>query len=898
MCADVSCAPLGVDPANSSRYEYVDYGKIIIVNHSWSKDETHGYQTVLLLATVNRSSVLGFGAIPTGLRDWMRDTRTFDHIHDLLRFLIPFDPISAPNMESGLHDFEKSFIRRTLVSPQWLPCSDGVFWYRREIDSGKFQFITVNCEKGVHTPAFEHTRLAKELSERTGDDIDPFDLPFWWINLDTNAAWVRFQYNSQTWQYTQDRGLEEWQGDFDEGDFDLGCEELASPWSRQQATVVWTNQTAKPIQYHWISNEGIPQIYGSVPPGESKMVNSYIGHRWRLTEPSSGKSVVCELKNQRSTAIIEEIPLGLTLSREKDQKTQDSVTTEKKNAFGSSSELFLQDFNMWTRSSNGIEKQITRDGVADNAFKDVYLSPNGSHAVAFQCKPPTKSHAFLIRSCPETQFSPQLITEDYLRAGDNMEYMRPRLFDLVGDKEISVDNKLFQTAYALIHIGWSNDSKNYRFIFNERGHQHLRFLEISIDGIVSVLVQEESKTFIDYNQKLYYKLLTSTNELLWASERDGWNHLYLFNLEDGTLKNQVTKGAWVLRSVEHIDEEKRRIWFKGLGMVPEQDPYYAHLACVAFDGSDLRIVTRGDGTHVWKWGPNKRFFIDSWSRVDCIPQTSVREAATGREVVSQSEILDPTLERKWGRPERFVAIGRDKTTKIYGIIIRPSSFDESQKYPVIEYIYAGPQRFCTPKAFTDLSHFRRIADQGYVLVCADGMGTNWRSKAFHDVCYKNLKDGGFADRIAWIRAAAESRPWMDLSRIGCYGGSAGGQNAAAAVIHHGNFYKAASSIAGCHDNRLGPLQWNEMWMGYPVDASYGESSNITHAHKLVGALMLVVGELDDNVDPASTLRLADALIKADKDFDMVFVPGGTHYVDGMPFVKRKQDAFFEKHLSL
>ncbi|KAF4505950.1 hypothetical protein G6O67_007845 [Ophiocordyceps sinensis] len=228
--------------------------------------------------------------------------------------------------------------------------------------------------------------------------------------------------------------------------------------------------------------------------------------------------------------------------------------------------------------------------------------------------------------------------------------------------------------------------------------------------------------------------------------------------------------------------------------------------------------------------------------------------------------------------------------------MRPRDFDGAVKYPVLEYIYAGPQSFYTPKAFQDLAKLRRVADQGYVVVCADGMGTNWRSKGFHDVCHKHLKDAGFADRMAWMRAVAESRPWMDLSRVGCYGSSAGGQNAAAAVIHHGGFYKAAAASAGCHDNRLDKLWWNELWMGYPVDASYEDSSNITHAHKLGGALMLAVGELDTNVDPASTLRLANALIEAGKDFDMVYVPGGTHHVIDTAFVMRKQDAFFKRHL--
>lgn len=176
------------------------------------------------------------------------------------------------------------------------------------------------------------------------------------------------------------------------------------------------------------------------------------------------------------------------------------------------------------------------------------------------------------------------------------------------------------------------------------------------------------------------------------------------------------------------------------------------------------------------------------------------------------------------------------------------------------------------------------------------MGTNWRSKKFHNICYKNVKDAGFPDRIAWMQAAAKSRPFMDLSRVGCYGYSAGGQNAAAAVIHHADFYKAAVAGAGSHDNRLGALLWGEMFMGYPVDESYDECSNVTHAHKLGGALMLCIGGMDNNVDPASTLRLAHKLIEADKDFDMVLVPKGAHHAGETPWAERKMYAFFKKHL--
>lgn len=800
-------------------------------------------------------------------------------------------------MNHSIQDFERSCVRRAIVSPRWLPGSNSVFWYRRETETGQFQFILVDCDKGLRRMAFDHAGLASELGKYTLEHIGPYGLPFWWINVAADCTWVRFQFNGKTWQYTRSGKLEDWEGSFDTGGFDHGCKETPSPFSRESSTTTLTNHTANLIDYFWISNSGDAQYYGSLRPGQTKTLTAYVGHIWRLKLRDSEKRVSFDMKSQPSTAMVEQSPLGLILIWETALSSQNSGNISAGEASSTRTKPFVRDFNLWVHDSEGTEKQISFQGVAGDEFKDVYTSPDERHAVVWQCKPASKHLVHLVESSPKDQFRPKLISEEYLRPGDNVEVKRPRLFDLVEGSETFVDDALFQNPYALTNVGWSDDGQKYRFIFNERGHQRLRLLEIAIDGAVAVLVEESSKTFVDYANKLFYKLLPSTNELLWASERDGWNHLYLFNLIDGTLKNQVTKGSWMMHSVEYVDENQRQVWFRGVGMVPTQDPYHMHLACVAFDGSGLRVVTRGDGTHTWIWGPDKRFLIDSWSRVDLLPRAVVRAAKTGKEVVFlQEEQVDPALETIWTPPERFFAPGRDGKTNIYGIMIRPRDFDSLKKYPVLERIYAGPQSFYTPKAFQDLTEYRRVADQGYVLVCVDGMGTNWRSKAFHDICHKNLKDAGFEDRIAWMRAAAESRSWMDLSRVGCYGSSAGGQNAAAAVIHHSSFYKAASASAGCHDNRMDKLWWNELWMGHPVDASYEDCSNITHAHKLGGSLMLAVGELDTNVDPSSTLRLAHALIEAGKDFDMVFVPGGTHYVSDMAFVMRKQDAFFRKHL--
>jgi dipeptidyl aminopeptidase/acylaminoacyl peptidase len=254
------------------------------------------------------------------------------------------------------------------------------------------------------------------------------------------------------------------------------------------------------------------------------------------------------------------------------------------------------------------------------------------------------------------------------------------------------------------------------------------------------------------------------------------------------------------------------------------------------------------------------------------------------------------LETGWRIPERFAAKGRDGKTEIHGVIFRPSNFDPRRTYPVIEQIYAGPQGAFVPKEFAPLHRTQSLAELGFIVVQVDGMGTNWRSKAFHDVCWKNLGDAGFPDRILWMKAAAEKDPSLDLSRVGIYGGSAGGQNAMGALLFHPEFYKVAVADCGCHDNRMDKIWWNEAWMGWPIGPEYAAQSNVTNAHKLRGKLLLFVGELDRNVDPASTMQAVNALIQAKKDFDLLVFPGAGHGAGGSPYGERRQRDFFVRHL--
>jgi dipeptidyl aminopeptidase/acylaminoacyl peptidase len=289
--------------------------------------------------------------------------------------------------------------------------------------------------------------------------------------------------------------------------------------------------------------------------------------------------------------------------------------------------------------------------------------------------------------------------------------------------------------------------------------------------------------------------------------------------------------------------------------------------------------------------------VDRWSRVDHPPVTELRDAATGRRLCVLAEADASELRAAgWRAPERFVAKARDGVADIWGVIHRPTNFDPARRYPVIENIYAGPHGAHVPKTFRAYRSQSALAELGFLVVQIDGMGTSHRSKAFHDVCWKNLGDSGFPDRILWMKAAAATRPEMDLTRVGIYGGSAGGQSTLRALLAHGDFYKAGAAECGCHDNRMDKVWWNELWMGHPVGPHYAEQSNVTRAHRLTGKLLLTVGELDRNVDPASTMQVVDALIKADKDFELIVFPGAGHGIGESPYGVRRRADFFVRHL--
>lgn len=565
-------------------------------------------------------------------------------------------------------------------------------------------------------------------------------------------------------------------------------------------------------------------------------------------------------------------------------------------------EAYIRDHNVYIRSHGQGEKQevmLSNDGAPHFAYEaySIQWSPDSKKIMALKTRQVETRRIPLLESAPAGQLQPVIHWKTYAKPGDVLPVSVPVLFDVTAKKQIPLDTQLYENQFNLFLTGWRGDSRGFTFEFNQRGHQRYIVAEVNAtDGSIKHLVDEQSPTFISYINNYRFDIADG-KELLWLSERDGWRHLYLIDALTGQVKNQVTKGEWVVRRVDYVDEPKRKIYFMASGFHKKEDPYNLHYCSINFDGSGFKELTPENGNHKVYFSKDRSYFVDVYSRPDLPPVSLLRQTSDAK-VITTLEKCDVSdlVALGWQKPEVFCAKGRDGKTDIWGTIYRPFNFDPSKSYPVIEDIYAGPHDSHVGKDFNPISHYiMSLAEQGFILVKIDGMGTNNRSKKFHDVCWKNLKDAGFPDRINWIKAAANKYKQMDTERVGIYGWSAGGQNAMGALLFHNDFYKVAVALCGCHDNRMDKIWWNELWMGYPVDESYGRSSNVDNAHLLKGDLLLINGELDDNVDPASTLQVVSALMKADKPFEQLYLPGKNHSLGGTFEMHRMYD-FFVKHL--
>jgi dipeptidyl aminopeptidase/acylaminoacyl peptidase len=752
-------------------------------------------------------------------------------------------------------------VYKARINPHWFH-DDTRFWYRNELKGGAKEFIVVDAEQGIRRPAFDHQKLAAALSKSAGQQFKFDHLPFSDIEFSEDGKAMLFEAADKRWRC------------------DLTSYECAAA------------------------------------PGNASIRHGS-AEALELTSTSYDEPLSPFVDPEHDSPAVEDTVLA---QRQADQSITNTQATGPRRGFGSRRgeggrettspdgnwTAFVKEHNVFVRSKEK-EVQLSEDGNETNSYGRLAWSPNSQALVAWRIEPGDRKEVYLVRSSPPGGGRAQLEARPYAQAGDKFPHYEPNVFLVAEHKQVKPQVDRFEHEWETPQLHWSRDGARFAYQQVDRGHQRLRVIEIdSHTGAVRNLIDEKSQTFIwtAHTENLntpYVNWLEKTDEIIYVSEQDGWRHLYLIDAKEGRLKNQITRGEWVIRGVDKVDEDKRQVWFRASGMNTNQDPYLIHYYRINFDGTGLVALTAGNGNHTVQWSPDRNYLIDTFSRVDMPQEHVLRRVSDCSQVceLEKADVSELTAEG-WEPPEVFVAKARDGKTDIWGIICRPRGFDPAKKYPVLESIYAGPQGSYVPKTFSSRKRFASFTDLGFVVVQMDGMGTANRSKAFHDVCWKNLGDAGFPDRILWHKAVAAKYPWYDLSRVGIYGTSAGGQNAGGGVLFHPEFYKAAAAGCGCHDNRLDKASWNEQWMGYATheqlwstneDNWYSKSSNIDNAWRLKGKLLLIVGEMDHNVPPESTMRFVDALIKAGKDFELLVVPGADHGMGGAYGQRRMEDFF-------
>ena len=562
---------------------------------------------------------------------------------------------------------------------------------------------------------------------------------------------------------------------------------------------------------------------------------------------------------------------------------------------GSDWSAMIRDGNVFVTPKTGGEAiQLSKAGTVEKPFDRFSWAPDGKHLVAVRLIPGDRLKVNLIQSSPVGGGRAVLKSRGYDLPGDVLDKHEVFLFDVAAKSEKKIDAEPFEIEFNM-DITWRPDGSAFYFEHQDRGNTRFRMYEVNAtSGSVRTVIDHPAKTFIDQTTR-WLQFSKNRDMIFWRSEKDGWGRLYSVDVKS-TKATPITTGDWVVRMVDAVNEDARQIWFQASGVHPGENPYFLHYFRVNFDGSNLVEITPSAGNHTVKYSADYKYAVDTYSTIDQPPVHELRRTDTGALVCKlESADIGDLRSMKWSAPEPFVSKARDGVTDIWGVVYRPRNFNPNLSYPIIENIYAGPQDSFVPNSFAPYNYMQSIAELGFIVVQCDGMGTRNRSKAFHDVCWKNLADAGLPDRILWITALAKKYPYMDVNRVGVFGTSAGGQNSTGAVLFHPEFYKVAVSSCGCHDNRMDKYWWNEQWMGYPVGKHYEEQSNITNAAKLKGNLLLMVGELDTNVPPESTYRLVDSLIKAGKEFDFVVLPGLDHTAGGT-YGERKRRDFFVRHL--
>ncbi|WP_031008680.1 S9 family peptidase [Streptomyces sp. NRRL F-5727] len=588
--------------------------------------------------------------------------------------------------------------------------------------------------------------------------------------------------------------------------------------------------------------------------------------------------------------------------------------------------------DLWARSlSDGREWALTTDGAPGHAYGTgpdctangtllrkiglpylppaVAWSPDSTKVLAHRTDERGVRQTHLVEARPADGGAPALHTQRYAYPGDeHVPLAELVVLDVAAGTVVRAQAEpLLMPQLSPITLQWAwwaEDGSAVYYLGRPRDLRTLTLYRLDpVTGEVTTVLTETGPTRVEPNQWQYEPPIVRVlaDEVLWYSQRDGWGHLYRYDLRTGGLLGQVTSGPWAVRRILRVDEAARVVYFTASGLV-EEDPYRRTVCRVGLDGSGFAVLTDDALDHEVTVSADQEYFVDSASTVDTPPVTSVRDW-TGRVLVELERAdVGRLTATGWAAPERFRVKAADGVTDIYGVLYRPRAFDPAQRYPVVDHVYPGPQVNRVAPSFDPGGmglDAEPLAALGFVVVALDGRGTPGRDKAFHDASYGRLGDaGGLADHVAALRQLAETRPWMDLDRLGVFGHSGGGFAAARAMLDFPEVFKAGVALSGSHDAPHFNLGFVETYDGADASEAWARTSNLHLADRLAGKLLLVHGEMDDQVHPDQTLRLADRLIAADKDFELFVVPGAEHtFIDHLAHVRKRCWDFLVRELT-
>jgi dipeptidyl-peptidase-4 len=590
---------------------------------------------------------------------------------------------------------------------------------------------------------------------------------------------------------------------------------------------------------------------------------------------------------------------------------------------------FIRNWNLWLRDiASGAETQLTTDGIKDFGYATdnagwkhsdaaiLLWSPDSTKIATFQQDQRKTGEMYLV---PVTNSHPTLKAWKYPLVGDKDVTMIERVaIDVPARKVVRIKMAPDQHRSTLCDdvachgttwddVEWSHDSSHLAFVSTSREHKQewLRVADTSTGEVRDVMGETAPKFFESGNGKINWHYLPESNEILWFSERDDWGNLYLYDLTNGKLKNQITHGPGNVTQVLFVDQKTRTIYFVGLGKEAGRDPYFEHFYSVRFDGTGLKLLTPENADHNIKVSSDGRYFVDAYS-TPTEPITTVVRNSDGKIVMELGkQDTSKLLAYGWVPPTSIKVKGRDGNTDLYGLMFKPTHFDASKKYPIINSVYPGPQiGSCGSREFSAAHRdMQSLAELGFIVVCIDGMGTPFRSKTFHEAYYGNLGDNTIPDQVAGMKDLAAQYPFIDLDRVGMFGHSGGGNATAAGMLHYPGFFKVGIAESGNHDNRDYEDDWAEKWAGVEAKkadgtSNYDSQANQNYAKNLKGHLLLAHGTMDDNVPPNNTLLLVDALIKANKDFDLLLIPNVAHgYGPASQYMTRRRWDYFVRYLA-